>query len=55
MTEDFGLEREHREFRDHFRRFVADKLAPVAERGEREQRFQADVHLLVRDAGFLPG
>src|SRR3972149_3641305 len=38
MTEDFGLEPEHREFRDAFRRFVADKVAPLAERGGRGRR-----------------
>ena len=53
MTEDFGLEREHREFRDIFRRFVADKVAPIAERGEREQRFPREVYAVLRDAGFL--
>src|SRR3990167_8442200 len=53
MTEDFGLEREHREFRDAFRRFVADKVAPLAERGEREQRFPREVYATLRDAGFL--
>ena len=53
MTEDFGLEREHREFRDHFRRFVADKLAPLAARGEQEQRFPREVYAVLRDAGFL--
>src|SRR3989338_4912647 len=53
MTEDFGLEREHREFRDHFRRFVADKLAPLAERGEREHRFPREVYAELHDAGYL--
>src|SRR3990172_1903708 len=53
MTEDFGLEREHREFRDIFRRFAADKVAPIAERGEREQRFPREVYAVLRDAGFL--
>jgi len=53
MTEDFGLEPEHREFRDAFRRFVADKVAPLAERGEREQRFPREVYATLRDAGFL--
>src|SRR3989304_3980162 len=53
MTEDFGLEREHREFRDAFRRFVTDKVAPLAERGEREQRFPREVYATLRDAGFL--
>ncbi len=53
MTEDFGLEREHREFRDHFRRFVADKLAPIAERAERDHRFPREVYAVLRDAGFL--
>src|SRR3989338_6413599 len=51
MTEDFGLEREHREFRDAFRRFVADKVAPLAERGEREQRFPREVYATLRGGG----
>lgn len=53
MAEDFGLEREHREFRDTFRRFVADKVAPLAERGEREHRFPREVYAVLREAGFL--
>src|SRR3989338_1886630 len=53
MTEDFGLEREHREFRDHFRRFDADKLAPLAERGEREHRFPREVYAVLHEAGYL--
>src|SRR3990167_3873062 len=53
MTEDFGLEPEHREFRDAFRRFVADRAAPPAGRGEREQRSPREVYATLRDAGFL--
>ena len=52
-TEDYGLEPEHRQFRDHFRRFVADKVAPLAERGEQEHRFPREVYGALRDGGFL--
>ncbi|OGK79684.1 MAG: hypothetical protein A2X52_04885 [Candidatus Rokubacteria bacterium GWC2_70_16] len=51
--EDFGLEREHREFRDAFRRFVTAKIAPLAEAGEREHRFPREVYQVLRDGGFL--
>ncbi|MEK7446663.1 MAG: acyl-CoA dehydrogenase family protein [candidate division NC10 bacterium] len=51
--EDFGLEREHREFRDQFRRFVTAKIAPLAEAGEREHRFPREVYPVLRDGGFL--
>lgn len=54
MSEDgFGLTREHRQFRDHFRRFVSDKLAPLAEAGERERRFPREVYGALRDGGYL--
>lgn len=52
-VEDYGLEREHREFRDHFRRFVADKVEPLAAVGEREHRFPLEVYAVLRDSGFL--
>ena len=52
-VEDYGLEREHREFRDHFRRFVADKVEPLAALGEREHRFPLEVYAVLRDNGFL--
>jgi alkylation response protein AidB-like acyl-CoA dehydrogenase len=51
--EDFGLEREHREFRDTFRRFVAAKIAPLAEAAEREHRFPREVYQVLRDGGYL--
>jgi len=51
--EDFGLEREHREFRDQFRRFVTAKIAPLADAGEREHRFPREVYPVLRDGGFL--
>lgn len=51
--EDFGLEREHREFRDAFRRFVTARIAPLAEAGEREHRFPREVYQVLRDGGFL--
>ncbi|HET7874594.1 MAG TPA: acyl-CoA dehydrogenase family protein [Methylomirabilota bacterium] len=52
-VEDYGLEPEHRQFRDHFRRFVADRVAPLAARGEREHRFPREVYGVLRDGGFL--
>lgn len=51
--EDFGLTAEHRAFRDQFRRFVADRLLPLAERGEREHRFPREVYDALRAGGFL--
>jgi alkylation response protein AidB-like acyl-CoA dehydrogenase len=53
MTDGFGLEREHREFRDHFRRFVTARLAPIAEAGEREHRFPREIYGALREAGYL--
>jgi alkylation response protein AidB-like acyl-CoA dehydrogenase len=54
MSEDgFGLTREHRQFRDHFRRFVTDKLARLAEAAEREHRFPREVYGALRDGGYL--
>jgi alkylation response protein AidB-like acyl-CoA dehydrogenase len=54
VSEDgFGLTREHREFRDHFRRFVAGKIVPLAEAGEREHRFPREVYAALRDGGYL--
>ena len=53
MSEDWGFEPEHRQFRDHFRRFVADRVAPVAERGEREHRFPREVYGVLAEGGFL--
>ncbi len=50
---DFGLAPEHVAFRDHLRRFVADRLAPLAERGEREGRFPREVYDELRRAGHL--
>ncbi len=52
-ADDYGLEPEHRQFRDHFRRFVADKVAPLAVDGEREHRFPREVYAVLRDGGFL--
>jgi alkylation response protein AidB-like acyl-CoA dehydrogenase len=51
--EDFGLTPEHRAFREHFRRFVAERVAPLAERGEREHRFPREVYGVLREGGFL--
>jgi alkylation response protein AidB-like acyl-CoA dehydrogenase len=51
--EDFGLEPEHVEFRSQFRRFVADRLAPVARRGESERCFPLEIYDLLREAGYL--
>ena len=49
----WGLEPELEEFRRHFRRFVRDRLAPLAERAEREHRFPQEVYAALREGGFL--
>ena len=51
--QDFGLELEHIQFRDQFRRFVADRLAPIARRAEIEKAFPLEVYDLLRQAGYL--
>jgi len=53
LYQDFGLELEHVQFRDQFRRFVADRLAPIARRAEAEQTFPLEVYDLLREAGYL--
>jgi alkylation response protein AidB-like acyl-CoA dehydrogenase len=49
----FGLAPEHVQFRDQFRRFVATRMAPLAERAEAERRFPSEVYALLRDGGYL--
>lgn len=49
----YGLEPEHAEFRTHFRRFVAERLAPIAEAGEREQRFPREIYPALAEGGYL--
>ncbi len=51
--QDFGLELEHVQFRDQFRRFVTDRLAPVARRAETDKVFPLEVYDLLRQAGYL--
>jgi butyryl-CoA dehydrogenase len=51
--QDFGLELEHVQFRDQFRRFVTDRLAPIARRAETEKAFPLEVYDLLRQAGYL--
>lgn len=51
--DELGLADEHRQFRDHFRRFVAREIVPAAEAGEREHRFPREVYPRLREAGFL--
>lgn len=50
---DVLLEPEHKEFRDHFRRFVTDKLTALAHQGEREKQFPVEVYKVLADGGFL--
>lgn len=50
---DFGLELEHEQFRDQLRRFVREKLAPVAEAAEAERRFPREVYDLLGEQGYL--
>lgn len=51
------LEPEHIEFRTHFRRFVSERLEPLAMRGERERQFPREVstrHLQKVDSFLRP-
>ena len=50
---DVLLEPEHLAFREHFRRFVAERLEPLALAGEREQRFPLEVYQALSQEGFL--
>ncbi len=50
---DVLLEPEHIEFRNHFRRFVSERLEPLAMRGEREKQFPIEVYAELAKAGFL--
>jgi alkylation response protein AidB-like acyl-CoA dehydrogenase len=50
---DFGLAYEHEEFRAQFRRFVEDRLVPVAEQAEREHRFPREIYAILRESGYL--
>jgi len=50
---DFGLGYEHEEFRTQLRRFIDNVLAPVAARGEEENRFPGEVYALLREHGYL--
>jgi alkylation response protein AidB-like acyl-CoA dehydrogenase len=51
--QDFGLDHEHVQFRDQFRRFVTDRLASVAQRAEVEHVFPLEIYDLLRQAGYL--
>jgi len=51
--EDFGLDSDHVEFRRQFRRFVADRVSPLAKRGENDKRFPLEIYGLLREAGYL--
>ena len=50
---DFGLTPEHVQFREQFRRFVGERLAPIAERAERDGTFPRDVYDELRRGGHL--
>jgi alkylation response protein AidB-like acyl-CoA dehydrogenase len=50
---DFGLAPEHVEFRKQFRRFVVERLTPLAERAEREGTFPREVYDELRRHGYL--
>ena len=51
--QDFGLDHEHVQFRDQFRRFVADRLTSIARRAEANHVFPLEVYDLLRQAGYL--
>lgn len=50
---DAMLGSEHIAFRGAFRRFVAERLAPLAAQGEKEKRFPVAVYEELRQAGYL--
>ena len=53
---DAMLDSEHLQFRSAFRRFVEERLAPLAALGERERRFPLEVYKELREGGYLaPG
>lgn len=53
FSADVLLESEHMQFRDYFRRFVADKLTDLANQGEREKKFPLEVYKVIAEGGFL--
>ncbi|MBC7437079.1 MAG: acyl-CoA dehydrogenase family protein [Bdellovibrionales bacterium] len=50
---DVLLEPEHIEFRRHFRRFVSERLEPLALQGERDRQFPLEVYKELSKGGFL--
>lgn len=50
---DFGLDLEHEQFRAQFRRFVEERLVPIAVEAERENRFPREVYDELRSSGYL--
>lgn len=50
---DAMLQSEHLHFRSAFRRFVQERLAPLAALGEKEKRFPLEVYQELRRAGYL--
>ncbi len=47
------LETEHLQFRRAFRRFVEERLAPLAALGEKQKRFPLEVYAALREGGYL--
>ncbi len=50
---DVMLQSEHLQFRSAFRRFVQERLAPLALQGEREKRFPLEVYKVLGEGGYL--
>lgn len=50
---DFGLEFEHEQFRDQFRRFVRERLVPVAIEAEAGKTFPREIYRMLADQGYL--
>ena len=50
---DVMLQSEHLQFRRSFRRFVEQRLAPLAAKGEKEKRFPLEVYSALREGGYL--
>ncbi|HBA32615.1 MAG TPA: acyl-CoA dehydrogenase [Gammaproteobacteria bacterium] len=49
----FGLDPEHLEFKNHFRRFVQNELAGIAEQADQEGRFPTEIYPLLKEQGYL--
>ncbi len=50
---DYGLDFEHQQFQEQLRRFVQDKLAPIAAQGEQDGQFPKEIYSALQQHGYL--